>query len=282
MAEIYSNPMEQAVQYHNPFSRAKEALTKAKNNLLYGRPAVPSIEPNMPPTVQYALQYKEGKVGRPEVESLINNNFTDLSTYILLKGLNSEPEKQQAFLEEFVDLTCAEKPDKEKLKDLQRSTLQQGFNSETQVKGAKIAQITRQGVNLWEQKFREIADELKTETIDAVPVYMAYAGTLGLRQGIETFKNTDRKVMIMIPDWIKEESMDKSGYEIDLRAEKGNRVKFVGKDFTRPEKFVFIDDTRRNGVHTQMMWDFWTNNSGIPPTDDHVRVVDFAPKAQLV
>jgi hypothetical protein len=284
MSELVHPGLQEAAAFKNPFSRAKEAVRNAvvhaKNDVLYGKSPVTSSEPLMPYSVQYALSYKEGKLGHQEISALVVNNLTDLATYSILKALNSEQEEQQSFLESFVD-TVYENPDNPSaLQPLQQLTVQNALGKESDpIAGAKIAQIIRQGAHLWQEKFQEVAEDLKENR--NTPVYIAYAGTLGLRQAVAGLKDTERSMMVLIPDWIKENN-EYSGYEIDLGREKGERVSLLPKDFERPENFIFVDDTRRNGMHAQVMWDYWTKNSGKPLSEDHIKVVNFAPKTALV
>ena len=281
MSEFSQYVPDQAAQYRNPFSRAKDRIKNVGKEILYGKPPVQPSEPNMPPTLQYALEYKNGQLGTGEIGTLINNHFTDLATYSLLKSFNSDPPLQQQFLESFVDTLITHPADDEALQTLQQSALR-SVPEDTVIKGAKVAQIIRQGTNLWRQKFEEVGREMKEDTREVTPVYVAYAGTLGLRQGVESLVDSGKKIMVLIPDWVAQDENEYCGYEIDIQKEQGERVQTLPKDFTRPEEFIFIDDTRRNGVHAQVMWDFWTHNSGETLPESRVRVVNFAPKASIV
>lgn len=266
-----------AARWKNPLASLRRKVSNAAQAMLYGKPQKELGEPVLPYTLQYAMQYKEGMIGQKEVGSLIENNLTDLSTYALLKIHTAHPELQKTFLTDFVNTVTAHPGDKGQVKSLQQKELEQLGNF-PEIKGLKVAQIVRQGVQLWEGKFSEVANEIAEKPTDVVPVYVAYAGLLGLRQGIEKFKGTDRKLMIMIPDWVDTKDNPNCGYVIDFKKSAENKVEFLPKDFQRPSEFVIIDDTRRNGVHAQIMWDFWTQNSGQPVDESRVRVVNFAPK----
>ncbi len=281
MHEFVTSGADHAAQFRNPFSRAKEALISKKNDILYGKPPVTASEPNMPPSLQYALEYKNGQLGPQEISTLINNNLTDLATYSLFKAFNNTPDTQQQFLESFVDTLITHPKDNEALTKVLRVAMS-NVPEDTAIKGAKVAQVIRQGANLWKEKFEEVGEEIKEDVKGVTPVYIAYAGTLGLRQGVESLKDSGKKIMVLIPDWVDEKDNDYCGYEIDMQKEQGERVTTITKDFERPEEFIFIDDTRRNGVHAQVMWNFWTHNSGEPLSESHVRVVNFAPKTARI
>ena len=275
---VYPGLVEQAVQFRNPFTRAREAIADKAHDILRGKPPLPPSEPLTPPSLQYAFEYKSGKLGSQEIGTLINDNFTDLATYSLLKALNTQQSSQQQFLESFVDTVLEHPSDSSALKALQQDTLTRSLPENSSFEGAKVAQIIRQGTNLWKDKFQVVAEEVREDEKERIPVYIAYAGTLGLRQGIDTLRDSGRKMMVLIPDWVAEEDNEYCGYEIDLQREAGERVTAVAKDFERPEEFVFVDDTRRNGMHAQVMWDFWTNNSGEELSESRIRVINFAPK----
>lgn len=261
-----------------PFRELVTTLRRWTHGFLYGNPQLPSSEPLMPSAIEYALLYKKGLLGYPEIAALIGGGFLDLSTYTLLKALDTKPQEQKDFLEQLVDLMIANPVPDRLLPRLQKQTLDTSLGIYmTGIKGAKIAQVIRQGNRLWGDKFAQVAEEVKTSP-EVIPVYIAYAGTLGLRQCLKALKGSGRPVMVYIPDWLNESSNPFCGYNIELGNRTGSRVNFLPRNFSRPDNFWFIDDTRRNGLHTQIAWDFWDNYQGHPLSESRIRVVDYAPK----
>ncbi len=269
-----------STKINNPFARFKETWSRTKDRLQTPRVRESAYsDPIMPESIRYALAYKEGRLGGPEIRTLIGSGLTDLGTYALLKSLTSDPEGQQHFLEEFVDTVVDYPDDLGRIQDVQIAAYEQNIRGkDVQIAGAKVAQIIRQGVSLWDEKFTELAKEVEELPQDVTPVYMAYAATLGLRQGLNAYRGSQRDVMLVIPNWIDDQDNPHCGYTIDMKRDQGQRVEYLTKDFERPDEFVFIDDTRRNGVHAQLMWNFWTQNQGSELPESRVKIVNFAPK----
>lgn len=262
----------------NPFARLRSAFSRSHGEPFASTPY--TTDPVAPEAVRYALEYKNARFGKKEIESLSKNGFLDLTTYMLLKSLNGAPGEQQALMEGVVD-SVVDSPSQasDQIHALHEGVLSSPISGLLQeIGGAKAAQIIRQGVSLWDGKFTELAQEINRMPHEVVPIYIGYAGALGLRQGIAEFARTRRDMMFLIPDWIKDPALPSAGYAIDFDASTGERVSVLPKDFQRPEEFVFVDDTRRNGANAQVMWDYWTNNSGLPLSEDHLRIVDFTPK----
>jgi len=240
-------------------------------------------EPIMPERLRYAMRYGEAKLEKREIGILINNNYTDMATYTLLKALDDQPATQQQFLESFVDVILSNPEDESKRKDLlkklQNDTLEAQIQPSTPpIKGAKIAQIFRQGVHLWEGKFADLAQEVADTDQDTIPVYLGYGAALGLRQGIEKLKDPGRRILTFNAGWAEDPNSSNCGYEIDLQRELGERVRPLPKDFTRPKDYILIDDTQNTGSHIKNAWSFWSNNSGEPLPGHRLRILDHAGK----
>ncbi|MBI5045349.1 MAG: hypothetical protein HZC02_05495 [Candidatus Levybacteria bacterium] len=267
----------------NPFARLRAAFSRGGSEQ-HASASSYTTDPVAPEAIRYALEYKGANFGRKEIVSLSRNGFLDLTTYSLLKSLNGIPDQQQALMEGIVDSVVDDPTHaRDRIHALHEDILDSPATAVLpEIKGAKAAQIIRQGISLWDGKFTELAQRINQMPQGVVPVYIGYAGALGLRQAIEEFSKTGRDMMFLIPDWVKSLESSNAGYAIDFDAPTGERVSELPKNFERPEEFVFVDDTRRNGASAQVMWDYWTHNSGQPLSEDRLRIVDFAPKNAAV
>lgn len=261
-----------------PFVKIKNLATEARQ--AFRSPVTQQFtEPLMPSDIRYAFEYRGGQLGIDHVQSLVQNNFPDLANYLLLKAMNNDPETQHVFLEQYVRAATSPSEDREVLiKNLQLQACQaQRDKGEIVINGKKLAKVMVQGVNLWESRFQQIAQEVKDRNDESIPVYIAYAGLLGLRQGLETFRDTQREMMVLVPDWARE-GKEEVGYRIRMNNNEGAIVQDLPVNFTRPENFVFIDDTRSTDAHMKEVWRFWDENSGTPLPESRIKVVYTTPQ----
>lgn len=254
-----------------------QTVVDATHAVLYGN--FPHLaEPILPPEIRYALSYKQARLGPVELLSLINAGcFIDPATYCLAKALDKHPDQQRQFIEGIVDIVTENPFDTHSLKSLQRYYIL-GPNF-TPINSAKLAQISRQGPKLWQEKFTRVAKEVTGDS-ETVPVYIAYGGIMGLRQGIEVYKAWERRILILIPNWVNNTNHHDVGYQITTAPEKRKRVTFLPREFERPLHFLFIDDVWHNGIQAQAMWDFWFNGAGTPLDKSQIRAIDYVPKSQ--
>lgn len=243
-------------------------------SFLYGNMSPVISEPILPFDIRYALEFKGAQLGPTEIRTLVRSNLTDITTYCLLKATENNVPLQHSFLQRFVDIVRDEPEGMFHLTQLQRQTVEELGENLKPIQGAKVAQIIRQGSNLWEKKFREVAEAVKKDS-DTIGVYIAYSAAMGLRQAVELLEG---KILLMIPGWINEPVNPNCGYQIDLGNPPGSRVQILPRNFQRPDKFKIIDDTIRNGISGQLMWDFWTGNQGKPISADKFAIIDSAPQ----
>ncbi|MDQ5900610.1 MAG: hypothetical protein QG600_188 [Patescibacteria group bacterium] len=260
------------IKLRNVISSVKESVAPPVRSSL--------SEPLMPADIRYAFEYQDGMMGPDRIRSLIQNNFSDIGNYLLLKSFDADPDLQEEYLKNYVAGVMGEDEMKdERIKDIQLQACHTlAERNAAPVNGKKLAKIMVQGVNLWNQRFSEIAEEVADMPTEPTPVYIAYAGVLGLRQGLEVLSQRDREILVLNPDWAKRGS-DNVGYRLDPQNRESPVTK-LKRGFMRPDDFVFIDDTRSTDTHINEVWDFWSRANGSSLPEDRIRVVYTTPQSK--
>lgn len=199
------------------------------------------IEKILPSDVRYALQYKEGMLNKEEIETLVMSNFESEGFYLIAKGIQEKPEIQKSLVENYAkiilnDKTNSKMPLKEFLsKEINNIT-------ETEVNGVKLAQVSRQGFELWQKKYEEIARELSNNKKDIF--VLAHSTFVGLSHFIKEFSKNNKTVNILIPLWF-EKDQQHIGYSINFN-QKEVTTTWLDKSFKKESSIIF-DDTIKTG-----------------------------------
>ncbi|CAN5124625.1 hypothetical protein BH09PAT1_BH09PAT1_1850 [soil metagenome] len=257
------------------FSRFRSLVGGLRNNGVKDQNPAPYSSQLAPSDVRYAFEYRNGELDIHNVESLVNNNFPDLANYLIMKRMDNDPLAQRDYLERYVNVRMEDEGNATQgMHNLQLDAVSTIKGQDMKaVPAKKLAKVFVQGTDLWQKRFEDIATELKTDPRNPTPVYLAYAGILGLGEGIDTFKGGDKELMVLIPDWLENSATQNAGYTINLGPKADQRVKLFGKDFERPEEFAFIDDTLSTGEHLRKVWDFWDKGEGHAIPTDNLKVV---------
>lgn len=213
----------------------------------------------LPSDVRYALQYKEALLNKDEIKDLNINNFQNEALYMTIKGLQGSPEDQKLLIEKYVSyvLNNIDKPNKDKnvLKKIIEESLK-GIGTGL-VKGAKLAQVSRQGFDFWQNKFEEKAQELSTDKRKVFLV--ANAMILGLGSFVEHFSKTGKPLNIIIPKWM-DEGAHVIGYTIGFENKKAT-VDFLLKKSDKDQALaVLVDDATNSGKVFSQIKDYWIKN----------------------
>lgn len=197
----------------------------------------------LPSDVRYALQYKEGLLNKEDVKILAESNFLNEATYLTFKSLIDDKEKHKELLEKFVNCILNENSlvDKKEIqKELVVKTLQKQ-EGEIAVKGNKLAQLSRQGFDLWQEKFKELSQRL---SIDERNVYvLAHSTFVGLHSFIKEFAEKKKDLNILVPEW---EGGENFGYNISF-SEGKITISWLHGKLTNDKDSVLVDDTKNTG-----------------------------------
>ncbi len=196
----------------------------------------------LPEDVRYALKYKEGLLNKEDIKTLVRSNFVNEAIYLTFKSLINDAEKHRQLLEKYIsyifnDNTLINK------RALIEEILYKALDSEqnVSVKGSKLAQLSRQGFDLWQEKYEALAQKLST---DERNVYLlAHSTFIGLEAFLKKFSETNKTLNILVCEWTQVKNM---GYVIDLHDKKA-QVSNLQKPFKNNTGCVLIDDTKNTG-----------------------------------
>lgn len=196
----------------------------------------------LPFDVRYALQYKEGMLDSREIEDLLNNHFINEATYLTSKVLVSDPEKHKEFLEKYANCILNKNNlinKKEVLKELIIQVLKN--NDNVSVKGGKIAQLSRQGFDFWQEKYKLLSAEMSKENREVF--LLAHSTFVGLDSFLKAFSEKHKDLNILIPEWENDENF---GYRISFSEDKIN-VQYLQGLIEDKTGSILIDDTQNTG-----------------------------------
>lgn len=224
----------------------------------------------LPDSIRFALAYREAKLGRKDIETLIRNGFLRLGFYLSMKAAGDNDPVQAQLLQ-----TMAAKGfnfGQLALEDFGKAlnTLEQ--EEEPFVHGGKLAQVSRHGFRNWVERFdKKLTDVQEARSPDA-PLFMvaespyigfdviaAHSLLRGRPLGIlkpERFAQTEQSVGFVL--------------EPDLT---GARITPLNYDFARPDGAIIFDDVLNAGKVMKKTIDFWTEKTDdIPDFVTAVRV----------
>jgi hypothetical protein len=208
------------------------------NGFLYGNHAPQTEVELFPWNVRYALTHKDAMFSREEIITLTHSGFADLAAYLIMKELNTNIAEQKDFLERYTKDVVQVPQDPQAIKHAVAVALNHTLSFNT--KGEKLAQISRQGFDLWNEKFKITAGDITTE--GRTPILVDYGAFIGLRHFIDA--DNSRPVMLVMSSWIQNPASPLCGYTIEPNQD--HPVKFLFKDFKRPDSFAVVDHTRRS------------------------------------
>jgi hypothetical protein len=213
----------------------------------------------LPFDVRYALQHKEGALNRQDLEALVNNGFENEALYLIAKSLVGNPDQQRAFIGKYINLVLQNSPDKEGQESLRQTLIQELQGAEnSSAQGDKLAQLSRQGFDVWKEKFQSLSRELSSDTRD---VYLiAHAMLMGLQFFAKDFSERNKKLNIVVPEWLGQENI---GYSISFE---GGVAKVDWLRVPASEaKMVLVDETQNTGETMKKIQDYFAGNGVSKP-----------------
>lgn len=214
-------------------------------------------EPILPSDVRYALQYREAKLGKSEISDLARNGFPEDAFYFIMKSHSDNPELQMQILSEFYAMVRGDgDQDPDTLKSFLEKQLET-FVEGRLVKGAKVAQHSRQGLELWRNLYKKKAIE-SANRIN--PTFIAGHSTFfGLAPFVREHDQAEKELHILMPEHFANEDYDSCGYVL-----RDGSVLYLPKDFIRPEDAIIIDDVKNTGKVEKNIRDFWLQSESAP------------------
>ncbi len=216
----------------------------------------------LPSDVRYALEYKEGILNKDDLEVLAMSNFEIEAMYLTLKGIKNNPEQHKILLEKYVSSIFSTKDNtginKKDIRDITVKEIE--HNPSIEVDAVKLAQISRQGFDFWQEKFKDLADKLSNEKRNVF--LLAHATILGLEHFVKSFSEKNKTLNIIVPSWVKDKS-DIIGYSIKFDSQKSN-VQLLHDTFDK-ENAVLVDDTLNTGNTTDEIKKYFKESGSQEP-----------------
>lgn len=219
----------------------------------------------LPEDVRYALQYGKGLLNKDEIEILNRNHFENEAFYLTVKGLQGSPKKQKELLEKYTIYEFSKKEEHKENKTRLQNLINEYIKElgDSLVKGGKLAQLSRQGFDFWQERFENKAKELSKDKRNVFLV--ANAMMLGLGHFIREFKKENKSFNIIMPEWMRQDA-GTIGYSIDFEKEKVI-VNFLKKNYDKKDALtVLVDDATNSGNVFRKIKEYW-EKSGLKEPD---------------
>jgi len=215
-------------------------------------------ERNLPSDVRYALQYRQARIGTAELRDLINNRFEREALYLTLKAHAENPEVQRSLIEELAKLVqpteSGDTPTEQEMRNGIAAIVEHGIEelpAEPEIKGAKLAQLSRQGFDFWQQRHAKAAEKYAVDPDDTFLV--GHSMFVGLSEYMSAHAKQGKPLHLLIPAIFTDDSKDICGYRIE-----GGSVEDLPKDFERDTHAVVIDDVSNTGDTRRSIEAFWS------------------------
>lgn len=221
----------------------------------------PKIEKLLPESIRYALRYGEGKIHKEDVETLNHSHFIPEASYMTAKLLTTFDEKAyQQYLSELISLFVQKEIDQTILQkqnqNLNDTTLK-NIPKTIEVSAMKLAQISRQGFDLWQEKYKELAHELVSTDQE---LFLTLNSTIiGLKHFTEEYGKNNKPISFIVPEFI-EGGKDIIGFMCEFKTD-GVVLKEISKDFIRPDNAIIIDDVKNTGETEKIIRTFWNKET---------------------
>lgn len=210
------------------------------------------VERILPSDVRYALQYKGAQFGTEEIKALAMNGYEREASYVALKALQRNPEAQQATLQNIVSLVRTSSERQAALREVILKAVSE--KDLFDVNGAKIAQLSRQGIETWHAKYEKLAQDLAQRS---EPVFLVgYATLIGLEDFVREFQKVGKDFYVLRPESFNSEEEMSCGYLVSSTG----GVQSLPRDFSRPVDAVIVDDVKNTGAAEKAVADFWGAN----------------------
>lgn len=205
----------------------------------------------LPANIRFALHHGTAQLGRHDVEELYRNGFDREALYLMLKVESATPDRHLSLLRALAAIFSGEDGDPEGtlLRSFIHSHLQT-MQAGVFVKGGKLAQLSRQGFDLWYEKYRSTAE--RYAAAERQLFIVGNATFIGLPDFIRLFAAEEKPLHIIMPAFIRTPHERVCGYRIY-----NGDAEFLEKTFPRPPRAVLLDDVRKTGKTTVDIIRFW-------------------------
>jgi hypothetical protein len=188
-------------------------------------------------------------------------DFVATLVYLVTKLLRHTPERQYEFLSSVA--SCPVHDQTDEMVRLIRDTIG-ACDPHRGVEAMKLAQLNRQGFEMWDDLYRHTAADCAAENRDVVLV--AYAPTVGLRHFLAACRGTARGVYLVSDAYIADAAASWCGYVFFQRPCGSVAVERLDKDDTVwPRRIAVVEDTIKRGTTIRAVCNFI--REGAPDAD---------------
>lgn len=217
------------------------ALQGAFRSLLYGDPRVDLMaQYRWPEAISYRLRYCDAVLGDSDLSILNEGSFVDTAFYLLVKGLNDNPEKQRGLVAKVARAAISEGTTlsvksaiSEEINTLRKTPVEVNGKKMTVMGPVAIEVVTDQLVKFGDQAIQE----------GKTPVLIAYSGMLAFRRlvAVSAKKGFDLYMAkIISPDDLSEPTYG-------LRIRPDGDVSFLYPTTPIPDNLILLDDVYNTG-----------------------------------
>lgn len=256
-----------------------------------GRKATSNTKQNFynslyPEAVRYALSYKQAKMGKTEITSLIDR-FTYEAHYLVIKAI-PDAEGKRTYLEDITRIFAASDYHVESLKFYLYDKVE-SLPDDVAVNGTKLAQLNRSGSDNWQDAFHKLAENCFDEDQTTLPILIAHTVLLGYHHFVQLYKQLNKgQLIIIMPDWLMDPDNEMMGFDVRLGNETSVTMQTQdeclvatwtcqGINCPLSQRFCnntyFIDDTINSGATAGKLKSFWHSEYGLSTPDDRIRVI---------
>lgn len=210
----------------------------------------------LPFDVRFALRYRGTDMTSTDIADLARN-FSRLSFYLLIKGLDTKPECQLTTMQEAAEF------------GFDSSRFPVGFIADkakvldAKTKGTKIAAFYRRGMSNVINAFSASAHELDQTIKQDRCAVVAYSMIVGLPEFAQHMRDDGGRLLVINAN--KERAEDKNdGLQIVRDGDRFS-VSRLGVDFIRPDGAVIVDDMAGTGSTFESITDLWTADGSPTP-----------------
>lgn len=222
-----------------------------------------SVPVTLPEEVRYALAYGGALMGKQEIQALIDADMPWKCAYLLAKSFTGVFEQQRDFFEGLSDAWLQEMNGETRRMRSFLGMVTGTLDDSCAVFGSRLAQVCRQGFEQWDRLYADALLRCARGTV--TPVFVLCGTVIGLPWAFNAVARGVKSFFALNPAWILDQSQDYCGYEFNLLGARGERVRLLGKDFSRPTGIRIIDDVRKTGKTERIIRAFWGNSVDFEP-----------------
>ncbi len=210
----------------------------------------------LPESVRYALAHSEAKLSKELVEVLNNNHFTQEASYLITKILEINERERFEYLSTLIEI-YTQQNDQSTTQKLNQQFLE-NIQPTIEVEGMKLGQISRQGFEYWQEKYKETGKELAEKHEDVF--LLANSTIIGLEEITKAFYSKEKSFGIIFPKNVTGGNTV-VGYEYTFANGKYTPG-FIDRNKEHFKESIVLDDVENTGETRKLIENSWAETLG--------------------